>query len=284
MTLAPPGGRRRRRDDAVALAGGDAPWDARGTDDGVLATIRMLRERQSELEASEASLLDERDRAVRSEATLRTKLQQSSASVASLKQQLAAYKHKLYTAEKQRASGGDGGSGGGWDSSLASGGGLFSPGRDPYVGVDRRPSPTAPRAPPRPFGSGGWMDEGRETEEGTYEYVRDLDLARRTVEAQRTQLRTQQAEHLKCSRELRALKGKIDSLKAASEAARQGQLQAEESLSVQKVAAQAMMQRLQSRSAECTALQRQLSARAVELVHEREDTPPPTRPWRRRRA
>ncbi|MGB0213702.1 DUF4856 domain-containing protein, partial [Algiphilus sp.] len=37
---------------------------------------------------------------------------------ASLKQQLAAYKHKLYTAEKQRASGGDGGVAGGWDSSL----------------------------------------------------------------------------------------------------------------------------------------------------------------------
>ena len=46
---------------------------------------------------------------------------------------------------------------------------------------------------------------------------------------------------------------------------------AEETLNVQKVAGQAMLQRLQSRSAECTALQRQLSARAVELVHAREE-------------
>ena len=48
-------------------------------------------------------------------------------------------------------------------------------------------------------------------------------------------------------------KGKVESLRAACASAVAAKTHAEETLNVQKVAAQAMLQRLQSRSAECTA-------------------------------
>jgi hypothetical protein len=71
---------------------------------------------------------------------------------------------------------------------------------------------------------------------------READVMRRTLEATRVQLRTQQAERMRCERELRLLRSKVDGLKAAGDAAVAARTVAEEQLDVQKVAAQAMMQ------------------------------------------
>lgn len=203
--------------------------------DDVMETVKMLRQRQGELEASEERLSNERDIAMKELQSTRTKLHASSSMCSSLKQQLASLKHQMYSKERSE--------------------------REGHSGGDERGG----------LGPGlGKLPRDDEPEEGSERYMRDLDTARRTVEAQRTQMRTQQSEHLKCARELRTLRGKVDGLRASCEAAKASRQHAEETLNVQKVATQAMLQRLQSRSNECTMLQRQLSARAVELVHARE--------------
>ena len=62
-------------------------------------------------------------------------------------------------------------------------------------------------------------------------------------------MRTQHAEHQRTERELRSVKTRIDGLKSACEAALAARQHAEETLNVQKVAGQAMLQRLQSHKA-----------------------------------
>ena len=115
----------------------------------------------------------------------------------------------------------------------------------------------------------GWAEEPPPYEPPDAHHA---DVTKRTLEAVRVQLRTQQAERLRCERELRQVRSKVDGLKAACDAATAARSHAEEQLDVQKVAAQAMLTRLQSRAAECSALQRQLSARAIELVHARAES------------
>ena len=67
------------------------------------------------------------------------------------------------------------------------------------------------------------------------------------------------------------MRSKVDTARDAADEATSARAEAEEKLEVEKVAGQAMLTRLQTRSSECTALQKQLSARAVELVHAREE-------------
>ena len=226
--------------------GGEMPLTPRrggggGAFDDMMETVKMMRTRQAELEASEARLVAERDELAASGASLQKKLSASQSNISYLKQQITTLKTSLFAMERNAKVSGyaveDSGDKLGWGSKRG----------------------------------GGGIGEYEPAQEGSAQYERELDVAKRTVEAQRTQLRTQQAEHLKCARELRAVKGRVDGLKSACEAAMEARQHAEETLNVQKVAAQAMLQRLQSRSAECTALQRQLSTRAVELVHAREE-------------
>lgn len=101
--------------------------------------------------------------------------------------------------------------------------------------------------------------------------AREADAARRAMEKLRTQLRTQQAEKSKSERELRAVRGKIDSLKGSLEMALAAKQEVEAELAVHQAAGQAMLQRLQARTAECATTQQQLSVRAVELLKWREE-------------
>ena len=204
----------------------------------LLDTVRLLREQVLSHEQVEAALGAERDQAVEREELVKEKLRKVQAQCKHLQAQLAERTRQL----QLHASG---------------------------ATENDAASPNVPRGVPmRGLGPGGLGPGSVEVEERD---GREADVMRRTLEATRVQLRTQQAERMRCERELRLLRSKVDGLKAAGDAAAAAKGVAEEQLDVQKVAAQAMMQRLQARAAECTALQRQLAARAVELVHAREE-------------
>ena len=228
--------------------------------DAILETVRVLRQRLLDHERRESTLRVEHDGMTGSVAELKAQLSSANAAVVGLKAQVRELRQRQFAHEQAMASDA------GHEPARLSGRPVESPtvsdGWDTKHGAGGE-------GEARMLGPPSYILEGDASLEEREKGWRELDISRRSIEVMRLQLRTAQAEHLKCQRELRALRSKMDSLHASCDAALGARYHAEQALDVQKVAVATMLQRLQVRSAECHALQRQLAARAVELVHAR---------------
>ncbi|KAL1507124.1 hypothetical protein AB1Y20_007979 [Prymnesium parvum] len=99
----------------------------------------------------------------------------------------------------------------------------------------------------------------------------DVDALKRALERTRTQLKTLQVEKAREAKAQQVARSKIESMKTQLDAltSEKGAVAAE--LGMLQAAGQALLMKLQMRSAECASLQKQLSIRAVELVQGREE-------------